>query len=322
MVFSKTTAWIEEAARLPLAFAQVREDPRVELRLLDTNASVILVASGGCTAAALAAAGAARLHLVDPNPAQIALARLKLELLKIDPPERMALLGHTPMLAREARLRETLDRLDLQLEELGPAETVVELGPDQAGRYERLFARLREALEIHSLDEAFDRVMALPILVRLFGGRATANRVQPFARHFARRTRGALGQPDAARNPYLAQVLDGCFLNGNVTPWLEAPRRSHLPLVTHETAPMAEALCGRRADMVHLSNILDWLAPPEAADTLDRAWRALRPGGVVVIRQLNSTLRIRELDGRFVWSDSPVWDRSYFYRAHHIGVKR
>src|SRR5262249_37794947 len=79
------------------------------------------------------------------------------------------------------------------------------------GRYERLFARLRDALRDHeeelaallqlrdpaeqarradpdtplrrALDAAYDDVLALPHLVRLFGEGATQNPVEPFARH-------------------------------------------------------------------------------------------------------------------------------------------
>src|SRR5262245_49421848 len=95
--------WVLEAAPLPVAFAQVREDPLLDLWVVEqlpANASVIQIASGGCTAAFLAAKAnnVARIHLVDPNPAQIALARLKLRLIQTsDPAERLSLLGHAPM---------------------------------------------------------------------------------------------------------------------------------------------------------------------------------------------------------------------------------
>src|SRR5213078_2896892 len=83
--------WLEEAAALPVAFALVREDPLLDLDVLaraGPTARVLLVASGGCTAAALAAApNVARLHLVDPNPAQLALCRLKLRLLQTETPD-------------------------------------------------------------------------------------------------------------------------------------------------------------------------------------------------------------------------------------------
>jgi S-adenosylmethionine-diacylglycerol 3-amino-3-carboxypropyl transferase len=79
-------------------------------------------------------------------------------------------------------------------------------------------------------------------------------------------------------------------------------------------------------DFVHLSNILDWLSEGEATATLDLAWGALRPGGWVLIRQLNSTLDVPALGGRFVWHIDQgralhARDRSYFYRALHLGRK-
>src|SRR5262249_56082579 len=96
-------AWVADAARLPIAFAQVREDPLLDLwvveRIEQAAARVLLIASGGCTAAALAGSGrVAQLHLVDPNPAQIALARWKLALLETAQPDRPPpLLAPPPM---------------------------------------------------------------------------------------------------------------------------------------------------------------------------------------------------------------------------------
>ncbi len=77
-------------------------------------------------------------------------------------------------------------------------------------------------------------------------------------------------------------------------------------------------------DFVHLSNIIDWLSPEAAGETLALAWRALRPGGVVVVRQLNSSLDIPPLGPRFAWLGglAALWhrrDRSFFYRALHVG---
>src|SRR5262245_28427529 len=93
--------WVLETARRPLAFAQVREDPLLDLwvvQQIGPGARIIMVASGGCTAALLAAkADAAHIHLVDPNAAQLALGRLKLHALRtLDTEERLRLLGHRP----------------------------------------------------------------------------------------------------------------------------------------------------------------------------------------------------------------------------------
>ncbi|HEY7423431.1 MAG TPA: DUF3419 family protein [Gemmataceae bacterium] len=358
-------AWVAEAARLPIAFAQVREDPLLDLwvveRIEQAAARVLLIASGGCTAAALAGSSwVAYLHLVDPNPAQIALTRWKLALLETaELDRRVAVLGHAPMSAAEraAELAEGLRALELPTDVLGPAELVAELGPDHAGRYERVFAQLRmelspvaaelEALLClrdpaeqarradpgtvlgRSLDEAFDRAMALPNLVRLFGEGATRNRREPFARHFARRTRHALATLLAADNPYLWQMLHGRFPDGVRYPWLSMPRPRRMPEVAWSTGVMAEALAQMPGafDFVHLSNILDWLPPEEARVTLALAAAALRPGGWVLVRQLNSTVDIRASGDSFTWLLEPAAalharDRSFFYHALHLGRKR
>ena len=79
--------WIDQAAAMPVAFAQVRENALIDqwvVRQLTLPVDVMIVASGGCTAALLVAEPNVRsLHLVDPNPAQLALARMKLWLMQI-----------------------------------------------------------------------------------------------------------------------------------------------------------------------------------------------------------------------------------------------
>ena len=80
-------------------------------------------------------------------------------------------------------------------------------------------------------------------------------------------------------------------------------------------------------DFVHLSNILDWLDPDEARTTLGLARRALRPGGWTLVRQLNSTLDVERLGDGFEWHASRARrlhqaDRSFFYRALHLGRRR
>src|SRR5438034_3296535 len=201
---SSLPSWVLDAGRLPVAFAQVREDPLIDawvVQKLGPEARIIMIASGGCTLSYLVATcRVARIDVVDPNPAQIALARLKLHLLRnLDRPSRLAILGHAPMSAeeREEWLGMALRILCMTAEAIGPPGVWSREGPDHAGRYERVFAQLRKELEGqapeieqllslrdppeqarrvapatslgNTLDQAFDRVMDLPILIGLFG---------------------------------------------------------------------------------------------------------------------------------------------------------
>jgi len=318
-----------------------------------------MVASGGCTAAALAASGSvADLHIVDPNPAQVALARLKLALVAgSSPEERLALMGHAalPPGERAEELRRRLQALGLDEGSLGPVDEIAALGPDHAGRYERLFAALRDELAaraaevaaILALDDpdeqasrlrttgldsaivaALENVMALPNLVAFFGEDATRNPRAPFATHFAARVRWVLETQPASSNPFLWQLLTGRFPAGVSHAWLAAPRPRAMPRLAWTVGTMDEALEGRRGDCdyVHLSNILDWLSPEAARHTLGLAWRALASGGWVLVRQLNSVLEIPALDPRFAWQRETAerflrGDRSFFYRSLHLGRK-
>jgi S-adenosylmethionine-diacylglycerol 3-amino-3-carboxypropyl transferase len=356
--------WVAEAAALPVTFAQVREDPRIDRFVVGRagpDARVCMVASGGCTAAVLATLpNVAAVHIVDPNPAQLALSRLKLRLLQNpDLGYRLALFGHAPMSGRlrQMKVTEELALLGLPADALGPPDAPRRFAPDFTGRYERCFAALQseldpqrdaleEALALRDpaeqarrvapgtplgdlLDAALDAAMALPNLVALFGEGATRNPAEPFSRHFARRVRHCLATLPAADNPFLWQMLAGRYPEGHPADWFALPPPARMPEVIWSRGFMIDALRDNPGafDVVHLSNILDWLSPEEATATLESAARALRPGGQVVIRQLNSTLDIPASGPMFDWdepaaSELHAGDRSFFYRALHLGRKR
>jgi S-adenosylmethionine-diacylglycerol 3-amino-3-carboxypropyl transferase len=341
--------WLADAAAMPVAFAQVREDPRVDLAVLDLlgdrrDLSGIMIASGGCTAAALVAAKRfGRLDLVDINPAQLALARLKLHLLEhATPQRRLEACGHAPQDNRATFLADAFAELGLPPNVLGPPQAVAAIGPDHSGRYELLFAQLQRVMggrwagplsnggvdpDPLDTDAAFDDVMTLANLVALFGEKATQNRVEPFARHFARRTRVALSTLPTGDNPFLWQLLVGRFPPGAAYDWFNAPPPARSPDLHFIQSTMTDALAASDAgfDFVHLSNILDWLSEAEASETLAVARRALRPGGVTVIRQLNSSLDLAALGDGFDWLDTTALharDRSFFYRRLYVGRRR
>lgn len=310
-------SWVEAAARLPVAFAVVREDPRLDLEVLDqlgARPDVVMIASGGETALCLAARPLGSLLLVDANAAQLELVRQKWRLTQGDREVALTVLGHRPG-DRRPHLK------DLEDGRLGPFELLCELGLDYAGRYEAVFRDLQGHGD-------FQRSFSLAHLVALFGEGATQNPRQSFADHFSQRTREAQQRPDAPDNPFLNQVLYGHFGRSPgwdwLTPW-NPPRLK--PAYRHgEMGAVLGSLPDQSADFIHLSNILDWLSPQAATGVLQETARVLRPGGVTLIRQLNSSLDIPALPTSLTWDRErgqqlALRDRSYFYPEIHWGQR-
>jgi len=364
-----SSRWVEEAARLSLAFAMVREDSAIDLSLLKkikaARPRMAMVASGGCTAALLASAGEMeKITLVDPNPAQLALTELKMQLLQIERGRRLAILGHRamPPEKRLEAIKNLLRRSDYPLQMLGPEAMLAQRGPDFCGRYECVFAALRanlspcrqqlqELLSLSdtikqtamtapltplgmALDEAFESVMSEDNLIKLFGTAATANTEEPFARHFLRRLRLCLATLPAASNPYLQSLLLGQIppqsTGTGQIPWLLQNHRSDAGKteLQYVNGTMGQALARIKRNslhLVHLSNILDWLTAQEAIETLAQAARVLEPGGLVVIRRLNSRLDIQALAPDFRWlpeaRELHRTDRSFFYKGFYLGQR-
>ena len=329
--------WAIAAAALPLAFSQVREDPRLDMeiaRMLPPDAKVVMIASAGETAVCLARLALAQLVLVDVNPAQLALTRCRMHLSEnFTAAENMALLGHLPMPPeqRQQRWSEIFLTLNLPADVLGPTALIANHGPDHAGRYEAAFTELRRLLEPNAreitafltatdaviasaiiapdtetgraLDAAFTAVLRLENLVALFGEAATQNPRQPFHQHFLQQLRDITLRLPPAENPWLWQLLAGKYPASTPVDWL-LDRSSLLRLPEYRLGSMLQALenCEPATiDFIQLSNILDWLSPEDATATLAAAHHALKPGGFALIRQLNSSLQIPALSTELHW---------------------
>jgi S-adenosylmethionine-diacylglycerol 3-amino-3-carboxypropyl transferase len=333
--------WLDHAAAAPLRSAQVHEDPRTDAWVaeqLTPGSRGLILAGGGCTACFLAAQGRFRtLVLVDPDPAQLALTRLKLGWLEaLRPEQRMALLGHRPMEpgVRAKALRDELEQRGLAPDVFGVPDQVAVLGLDHAGRYERLLTRLGHVLGwvmgagellgqllvldrpdrqrifldqhpelLEALAAALEEVMTPAVLARLFGPVAANRPERPFPQYFHHQLVRALRAFPAANNPFLAQFLAGRTRTPAPLPWLtlaRQPIRTDLAFV-QATLDAALAQDSEPLDFIDLSNALDGLEWDQARDLLDRAAARLAPGGWLVVRQLNSALPVPRLGRGIRW---------------------
>ncbi len=349
-----TTAdpWALAASALPIAFSQVREDPRLDLeiaRSLPPGATTMMIASGGETAVCLARLPLARLILVDMNPAQLALTRCRFHLGEhYSPSVSMGLLGHTEMPSekRWETWASIFRKLGLAENVLGSSEIIGRLGPDHCGRYEAAFAELRcllapasaeimkflNSLEPTStppaIDHAFASALRLENLVALFGEGATQNPRRLFHEHFPAQLREMSARKPPAENPWIWQLLAGKFPPSAPYDWLldQVPPAVQPEYICSSMLAAMSAVPAGSVDFLHLSNILDWLSPSEACETLTASCRALRLGGRLIIRQLNSSLDIPSLFPGLAWDAEhgrhlQLADRSFFYAEIHLATR-
>jgi S-adenosylmethionine:diacylglycerol 3-amino-3-carboxypropyl transferase len=251
-----------------LFFAQVREDPLLEIAALAPLAGsrIVVVASGGCTAFSLLAAGAHEVVAVDLNSTQNHLVELKaIALRRLLTPELMSFFGVAPGTAHR-RMR-TYEVLRPHLSSPAAAywdnnQTLIARGALACGVSERFIAavvgvvklgihgtaKIEKLLALESLEQqrAFfasewdnRRWRALfPLLLN----RWTFNRAYDpaffqgvenpsFAAHFRRLVEHALCEVPVRTNYFLHQMLTGKYpagAAGGVPPYLDRTRREFM----------------------------------------------------------------------------------------------
>ena len=251
-----------------LFFAQVREDPTLEIAALAplSNSRVVVVSSGGCTAFSLLAAGAREVVAVDLNSTQNHLVELKLVALRrLVAPELMSFLGVAPGTARRrsrtyAVLRPFIsDRaaaywdnnqssiargaLNCGVSErfIAAVVGVVRLAIHRKGKIQRLLSLETLAEQKEFFDKEWN-TRGWRLLFPLLLNRWTFNRTYDpgffrevenpsFAEHFRGLLEHALCEVPVRTNYFLHQMLTSAYptrVTGGVPPYLDRTRREFL----------------------------------------------------------------------------------------------
>jgi S-adenosylmethionine-diacylglycerol 3-amino-3-carboxypropyl transferase len=345
-----------------LFFAQVREDPKVEIAALAPRATdrVVAVTSGGCTALSLLAAGAGEVHAVDLNRAQNHLAELKLAAVcALGRRTALAFLGGLPgpgdeRLAAYATLRDALTPAARSYWDRHPV--AIRRGVLNAGVSERFIALVawlvrhvvqtpegvRRLLACRTLDEQralFAREWNTRrwrwLFAVLLNRWAMSRAYDPaffthvgrsnFAEHFRQLAEHALTEVPVADNYFLHQMLTGRYPiehPDGVPPYLGetgsravADGRGRLTLVDGSVTAYLRTLSDRSVNGIALSNVSEWMTPPEVHALFAEVERVAAPGARVVFRNFVGWTELPAGCSRLV-EDSPfgaalIWrDRS------------
>jgi len=319
---------LASAATDRLYFAQVREDPRVELEALapGPDESVVVVSSGGCTALSLLATGAGRVASVDVNATQNHVVDLKAAACSLPARDAVAFLGALPTWERRdtyLALRALLSPAARRYWDARPGD--IDRGVLRSGASERFIgvvvaalrllvhpperiARLlacRTVAEQRALFEREWNTRRWRALFAILCNRWAFRRTYPeaffrqaatpsFAAHFRRLAEHAIADLPVADNYFLHEMLTGRYpvdVPGGMPPFLTpagaaavAAGRDRLTLVDGDAAGYLRTCAPASVHAFALSNICEWMTPPEVEALFAEVLRTAAPGARVVFR--------------------------------------
>ncbi len=318
----------------PIQFAVMREDPAIEFDLVATRncQRVLVIGSGGCTALNLQAKFPhLEITLVDPNPAQIGLIRSKMQALQTAKgtdrdalfniecadPAALNACGNFESLFRLLRdyIREFI---------LGPAE-IEAMFATEAG----LSAKSLLLLSHSCWPVAFQLFFSDTILRSVLGPAATqAGPPGSYPRYFQQSIERGLQSPQALKNYFLHHIFFGHYRNipGALPYYLANPVPAFRIQLQNTTASAVENFGD--FDLVSLSSVLDWMPESAIADLAARLARDMKPGALLVFRQLNHSKTFEQVFGpRFKFDRVRpeamlAKDRSLFYSRLNVATKQ
>lgn len=326
-----------------LFFAQVREDPRLELAVLKGHwhGPVAVVSSGGCTALSLVAEGAEEVIGVDLNRSQNNLVELKAAALNwLGPSGALELLGGAP-----ASVADRFQAYGLVRHDLTPTARAywdrrrneIAAGVLQAGVTERLMrliaaavrhlvhppARISRLLRAQSVERQreifreewdtwrwrllFEVLCNRLVLRRAYDPAFFAHVENPsFARHFRAIAEHTLTELPVEENYFLHHLLTGRY--GPVLPPYLAPGAhvgGRLSLVDGGFVDFLRTREDESIAAFALSNICEWLTAGQIDDLFAEIVRTARPGARLVFRNFVGWTEVPER-----WRDAVREDRA------------
>lgn len=315
-----------------IQFAVVREDSNVELSLIKqfNLKKPILIGSGGCTAFDITCKHPELpITLIEPNSYQINLIKKKMSALKSQ--------------------RQLPQKFGLN------SKTTTQKNLVECGNFESLFKQFREFLyefilpkktlrellladskkDLPSLFShpywpvAFDLFFSNSLLQTMFGPAAIQHAPKnSYPSYFRGVIEKGLLRIDCKHNYFLHHIFLGHYIAGkkNTPLYLQNPPRQFDIKFINKMADQIDDYS--KYDLVGLSNIFDWSSKKDVKSIGNKLAQELKPGAVVVYRQLNNANNFTPYFGKNItWLTKLAAalhkkDRSLFYQSLHIGVKK
>lgn len=308
-------------------FSQVREDPQLELHCLENsrdNVNVAMIGSGGCILLTLLQSDTKiqRIDVVDSNIAQIFLIQLKIALVKH--------FSNSEEYIQFIEGKLPIDKSDSVFDKLSlPSvcktywcrnKSDLHNGINKIGKFEQLFSELR------TNDFNYEKVFDRTYLESIFGTNAVVHSLNTeFHEHFRKIIATYRNCYNSSEDNYFYhQIMTGEY-PANDRPLYLQPRNYNIvrnnlvnnstEIVFHNTT-LDNFLETATADydLIHTSNLIDWMNKESATRLLTQLHNALKPGGFATLRRLNGDLHIASIVDEQIWTTTSVTnEKSHFY---------
>ena len=94
-----------------------------------------------------------------------------------------------------------------------------------------------------------------------------------------------------------------------------------LNFITKNFVEYLKGCCDDTYDIIHTSNLTDWMKLEELDDFIKNTKRCLKDGGVVIMRKLNGDYNLEEMMRKYFNKTDRFLDASHFYDENIFGIK-
>ena len=315
----------------PVQFAVVREDPEIEAELIQKyNAkSVLMIASGGCTAFSLLSRfPGLQLSLFDMNPNQLDLVNQKKSTLTQK--------NYDPFTWNIGKENKTSLNANGNFESLFRTfrNLIHEFVCTESTWLDFFQGKIPNEEFCKNLNQnpywkiAFELFFSDPILEAMFTSAATQHAPDgSYPKYFQNQLEAGLLREDARNNYFLHHIFLGYYLNNSTClPYYLATPPTSLSYKTHLGALESVEEIGAY-DMVGLSNIFDWSSKEQIKSIAKHLVEKLKPGSIVLYRQLGHRENFSTYFGNSFTFNQELSthllekDRSLFYSNIVVGMK-
>lgn len=303
-----------------ILFSQVREDPSIELYCLNqlTNAKVLLVGSGGCTALSLIANGNVQsIDIIDLNISQLYLIQLKIQLiLKLQDLNKILDFYEGKLTKPEYdQIFNSIDLSESCRDYFISHMDLIYQGINQSGVYEQLFK------ELITSNYDYEQVFSNRNLIQKFGLNAVKHStITPFSVHFKQIMTKYHNNYTFNNNYFYHQMVYNSYNRNCLPHYLQNLNELRQNLqdvqINYIHADYCEYIryCNKTYDLIQTSNLTDWMNEEQIDKLLSNISNKINQKNFIVLRKFNGDYDLKHLASQYfkIHYDIPH-DTSEFY---------